>query len=422
MPRLVGVDIGGTNTDLVLVDTEARRLVTAKVPSTPVNQAEGLMAGLEALGAPLDAIDLLVHGTTVATNAVIERKGARCGLITTSGFRDVLELRRRDRPQTYGLIGTFEPLIERRFRREVAERMDAAGAVLTKLDRAEVQAIARGLASEGCEVLVIAFLHAYANPEHERAAAAAAAEVWPNDYIVVSSDIMPAVREFERSSTAAVSGYVQPLIGRYLARLTDRLGKGGYQRDLLVVQSNGGVMGAAVATRFAANTILSGPAAGVTAGAAIASELGLARAVSCDMGGTSLDICVIRDGAPDLTQQKQLAFGVPLCVPMLDADAIGAGGGSLARIDAAGILQVGPESAGAAPGPVAYGRGGTVPTITDANLVLGILAPEVEGGSNAGSIPLDRAKARDAIAERIGAPLGLGAEAAAEAIVTVASA
>ena len=422
MPKLLGVDIGGTNTDLVLIDTAAGRLITAKVASTPGNQADGLITGIGELGAGLDTIDLLVHGTTVATNAVIERKGARCGLITTAGFRDVLELRRRDRPMTYGLGGTFRPLIERRWRREVTERITAEGQVLTPLDVDEVKRVATALRDDGCEVLVIAFLNSYAEPQHEIAAAAAARDVWPNDYVVCSSSVMPAVREFERTSTAVVSGYVQPLIGRYLARLGERLGSGGYSKDLLVVQSNGGVMGADVAQRFAANTILSGPAAGVTAGAAIARELGLANAVSCDMGGTSLDICVIRNGSPDLIQQKTLDFGIPLCVPMLDVDAIGAGGGSLARIDAAGILQVGPESAGAQPGPAAFGAGGTIPTITDANVAIGILAPETRRPSNHGTRPLDRKLAQEAIAREIAGPLGLETAAAADAIVAVATA
>jgi len=422
MLKLVGVDIGGTNTDLVLIDNTAQRLITAKVPSTPGNQAEGLMTGIAELGTNLDAVDLLVHGTTVATNAVIERKGARCGLITTKGFRDVLELRRRDRPMTYGLIGTFRPLIERRYRREVTERITADAHVHTPIDIEEVKCVARSLREDGCEVLVIAFLNSYTDPAHEIAAAKAAREEWMNDFIVTSSSVMPAVREFERTSTAVVSGYVQPLIGRYLESLAERLKAGGYRQDLLVVQSNGGVMSADVATRFAANTILSGPAAGVTAGAAIARELGLNSAISCDMGGTSLDVCVIRSGAPDIAQQKTLDFGVPLCVPMLDADAIGAGGGSLARIDAAGILQVGPQSAGAVPGPVAFDAGGTIPTITDANVALGILAPATKQLAISGNRALNRKLARAAIAREIGESLGLSADEAAEAILTVAAA
>lgn len=421
MARLIGVDIGGTNTDLILVDTEAGRLQTAKVPTTAENQAEGLLQGIEALGTTPAEIDLLIHGTTVATNAVIERKGARCGLITTRGFRDVLELRRRDRPQTYGLIGEFQPLIERRFRREVDERVSAEGTILTPLDRKQLREVAKGLLADGCEVLVVCFLHAYANPEHEREARDALRGLWPNDFIVLSSETLPALREFERTSTAVVSGYVQPLIGRYLDRLAGRLAEAGYRRDLLVVQSNGGVMAAPVATRLAANTILSGPAAGVTAASAIAAEMDLAEVVSCDMGGTSLDVCLIRNAQPSLTHEKKLDFGVPLCIPMLDVDAIGAGGGSLAKIDAAGILQVGPESAGSRPGPVCSGSGGTVPTITDANLVLGLLDPENAIGRDRG-MGMDRDLARAAIAEKIGKPLRLGAEEAAEAVLVIAGA
>lgn len=421
MSRLIGVDIGGTNTDLIFIDEEAGRLVTAKVPTSAGNQAEGLLQGIEVLGVGADEIDLLIHGTTVATNAAIERKGARCGLITTAGFRDVLELRRRDRPHTYGLTGEFRPLIERRHRREVPERISAEGEVLEPLDLAALEREIAVLRRDGCEVLVLAFLHAYANPAHEREALGLARDLWPNDFIVLSSDVLPAMREFERTSTAAISGYVQPLIGRYLASLGQKLAAAGYQRDLLVVQSNGGVMAAPLATRFAANTILSGPAAGVTAAAAIARELNLADAVSCDMGGTSLDVCVIRDGRPGLSQQKMLDFGIPLALPMLDVDAIGAGGGSLARIDRAGILQVGPESAGSSPGPVCYGRGGTVPTVTDACLVLGLLDPDSAIGKGRGA-GMDRGLARRAVEDTIARPLGLETEAGAEAILTVTGA
>lgn len=421
MTRMVGVDIGGTHTDLIVVDTETRRLRTAKVPTTPGDQAVGLMSGLAALQADPAEIDLLVHGTTVATNAVIERKGARCGLITTAGFRDVLELRRRDRPDTYGLTGGFVPLIERRDRQEVKERIDADGAVLVPLDPEEVRAVAAGLRDAGCEVLVICFLHAYLNPIHEQQAAEAARAVWLNDCIVVSSEILPVVREFERCSTTAVSGYVQPLIGRYLASLGGKLREGGYRRDLLVVQSSGGLASAAVATRFAANTILSGPAAGVTAACAIGREMGIDDLVSCDMGGTSLDVCIIRGGEPGMTQTKAVSFGIPLGIPMLDVDAIGAGGGSLARLDGAGLLQVGPQSAGAVPGPVCFGRGGTVPTVTDANLILGLLDPAGAIGRHDGS-GMDVELARKAVATHVAAPLGVSVEVAAEAIVAIASA
>ena len=230
MTRLIGVDIGGTNTDLIFIDEAAGRLVTAKVPTTAQNQAEGLLQGIEALGVEAASIDLLIHGTTVATNAAIERKGARCGLITTAGFRDLLELRRRDRPNTYGLTGEFRPLIERRHRREVPGRIDSDGEVLEPLDLAALEGEIGALLADKCEVLVISFLHAYANPAHEREALARARDLWPNEYIVLSSDVLPALREFERTSTAAVSGYVQPLIGRYLSSLSGKLADAGYRR------------------------------------------------------------------------------------------------------------------------------------------------------------------------------------------------
>jgi N-methylhydantoinase A len=421
MTRLIGVDIGGTNTDLIFVDQHTGRLITAKVPTTAENQAEGLIEGIQALGIGLDEVDLLIHGTTVATNAAIERKGARCGLVTTLGFRDVLELRRRDRPHTYGLRAEFTPLVPRRDRREVRERISAEGEILEPLDLAAFEREVIELRDSGCEVLVIAFLHSYANTAHERAAQEAARRHWPSEYIVISSDVLPAIREFERTSTTVISGYVQPLIGRYLDSLGEKLGAAGLRRELLVVQSNGGVMAAPLATRFAANTILSGPAAGVTAAVSIAKELDIANAISCDIGGTSLDICVIRSGEPSMTQQTSIGFGLPLALPMLDVDAVGTGGGSFARLDRAGLLQVGPQSAGSRPGPVCYGRGGTVPTVTDACLVVGLLDPENAIGKSRGA-PMDAALSREALSAKIGEPLGIGPEAAAEAVLTVTGA
>ena len=418
MAHLIGVDVGGTNTDLVYVDTETGELRVAKVPSTPANQADGLMHGIDNLGVPLKDVDLLIHGTTVATNAVIERKGARCGLITTKGFRDVLEMGRRDRRQMYGLFGDFQPLIDRPDRREVDERVTAQGEILTPLDPDEVRAVAKALADDGCEALVISFMHSYANTANEKAAGEAARAVWPNDFVVTSSEVLPVVREFERTSTAAISGYVQPLISRYLTRLGERLKEGGYDKDFLVVQLNGGVMTSSVAARLASNTILSGPAAGVTAGAAIAADVGIGDVVCCDMGGTSFDACIIRGGQPVIANEKYLDFRIALSLPMLDVDAIGAGGGSIARIDSSGIIEVGPESAGADPGPACAGRGGTQSTVTDASLVLGYLDPDEAIGRDEG-VGMDVDLARHAVKERIADPLGLAVEDAAEAILTV---
>jgi N-methylhydantoinase A len=419
MNKFVGVDIGGTNTDLIFIDTQKRQLSIAKIPTTVEDQANGLLEGIEALGVTTGDVDLIIHGTTVATNAAIERKGAKCGLITTLGFRDVLELRRRDRPSTYGLSGGFIPLIPRHLRREVSERVSADGTVLTPLDVHAVRQEIKALLQAGCESLAICFLHSYANPQHEQLARDIALEIWPNDFVALSSEVLPTMREFERTSATAVTSYVQPLIGRYLQSLTAQLHAASYRRDLLVVQSNGGVMSAQLATRFAANTILSGPAGGVTAASAIAKDLNIKNAVSCDMGGTSLDICVIRDGIASITLQKTIDFGIPLGLPMMDVDAIGAGGGSIARIDGAGILQVGPDSAGANPGPACYGRGGTLATVTDASVVLGLLNPDAAIGKGHGS-GMDPALAYCAIEETLAKVLGLNVENAAEAILTLA--
>ena len=419
MNKFVGVDIGGTNTDLIFVDTEKRQLSIAKIPTTTQDQAQGLLEGIEALGVAPAQIDLIIHGTTVATNAAIERKGAQCGLITTLGFRDVLELRRRDRPNTYGLGGSFVPLIPRHLRREVNERVSADGTVLIPLDTHAVRREMQALLDAGCESLAICFLHSYANPQHEEMARDIALEIWPNEFVAISSQVLPTMREFERTSATAVTSYVQPLIGRYLQSLTDKLSIASYRRDLLVVQSNGGVMSANLATRFAANTILSGPAGGVTAASAIAKDLSIKNAVSCDMGGTSLDICVIRDGVASITLQKTIDFGIPLGLPMMDVDAIGAGGGSIARIDGAGILQVGPESAGANPGPACYARGGTLATVTDASVVLGLLNPDAAIGKGHGS-GMDEALAYSVIERTLASTLGLDVASAAEAILILA--
>ncbi|WP_439360434.1 hydantoinase/oxoprolinase family protein [Bradyrhizobium sp. DASA03007] len=418
MSHYLSVDIGGTHTDLIYIDDQAGEVKVAKVPTTAQNQAEGMFNGIADLDVSPAELDLVIHGTTVATNAVIERKGARCGLITTRGFRDVLELRRRDRPKVFGLTGTFAPLIDRPDRREVDERVLSTGEVLKVLDPEKVRAVARELLDGGCEVLVISLLNAYANPANERAAFDAVRDVWPNDYIVLSSNILPAIREFERTSTSAVSGYVQPLLSRYFRSLTEKLKASGYSKDLLIVQSNGGLMSADVAPKMAANTVLSGPAGGVTAAVEIARDCGVQNVVSADIGGTSLDICVIRKGTPPLTQSTALEFGIPLATPMLAIDAVGAGGGSLAWIDRSGLLQIGPESAGSDPGPACYGRG-TQPTITDALIVCGILDPQRAIGQHRGRVMVPEL-AEKAIEQKIGKPLGLGTVEAADAILQVA--
>jgi len=414
----IGVDVGGTFTDLLALDPEGGFFRVAKVPSTPEDQSVGFIAGLSRLNTDLAAVAALVHGTTVATNAVLERKGARCGLITTAGFRDVLELGRRTRPNPYGMTGSFEALIPRDLRAEVPERIDAAGRILTPLDEAAVRREVDRLRECGAEALVIHFVHAYANPVHEQRCAQIAREIWANQFVTLGSDILREVREFERGSTAALNGYVQQIVSRYLGRLSQNLRGAGLGDELLVMQGNGGMMAAGTAVDLAVHTILSGPAAGAIAAACIGSQAGHPNLVACDMGGTSFDVSLIVGGEPALSAEKDIAYGVPLRVPLVDIHTIGAGGGSIARITRAGLFQVGPESAGALPGPIAYSLGGTAVTVTDANLLLGRLNPDRLTGV-AGSAPMERISA--AIHEQIGAPLGLDAIGAAAAVLAVTS-
>jgi N-methylhydantoinase A len=414
----IGVDVGGTFTDLLALDPEHGVFRVAKVLSTPEDQSVGFIAGLSVLETDLAAVAALVHGTTVATNAVLERKGARCGLITTAGFRDVLELGRRTRPNPYGMTGSFEALIPRDLRAEVPERIDAAGRVLTPLDEAAVRQEVHRLRERGAEALVIHFIHAYANPAHEQRCAEIARDIWPNRFVTLGSDILREVREFERGSTAALNGYVQPIVSRYLGRLSQNLRSAGLNNELLVMQGNGGMMAAGTAIDLAVHTVMSGPAAGAIAAARIGMQAGYPNLVACDMGGTSFDVSLIAAGEPALSAEKDIAYGVPLRVPLVDIHTIGAGGGSIARITRAGLLQVGPDSAGARPGPIAYARGGTAVTVTDANLVLGRLNPDRLTGV-AGSAPMGRIAA--AIEEQIGAPLGLDGIAAATAVLAVTS-
>lgn len=415
--RLVGVDVGGTFTDLIYLDPAiSGGLRLAKVPTTPENQALGVLAALTAADADPAALDQIVHGTTTTTNALLERKIARTGLITTKGFRDILELGRRTRPTAYGLTGAFEPLIPRELRYEVTERVDADGDILTPLDEDEVRSVAAALKAVGCESVVVHFLHSYANQTHEQRAVAILQEAWPEITITAGSAILSEFREYERGTTAAVNAAIQPVLRRYLERLTGGLAERGYQRELLVMQGNGGTVAAAIAAQNAVNTVMSGPASGVIAAAYTASAAGISHAITYDMGGTSSDVGLILDGLPHIHAELDLEYGMPIHVPMVDVHTIGAGGGSIARIDDAGLLRVGPESAGAVPGPICYGRGGTAPTITDANLVLGRLDPSALLAVEM-PVTVDQVAAR--IEEVIGGPLGLNAAEAAAAILRV---
>ncbi|MBM3571084.1 MAG: hydantoinase/oxoprolinase family protein, partial [Alphaproteobacteria bacterium] len=417
---VVGVDVGGTFTDLIFIDGAAGgpAVRIAKVPTTPENQAFGVLAAIDAVGADLAHLSAIIHGTTVTTNALLERKIARVGLITTKGFRDVLELGRRTRPKPYGMTGRFEPLIPRELRLEVDERMDAEGRVVRPLDEAAVAAAVRRLLEAGAESLVIHFLHSYINPAHERRAAALARTLWPNAHVTAGHTILAEYREYERGVSAAVNAAIQPVLDRYIGRLTSELNRRGYGRELLVMQGNGGTVSARLVSENAVHTVMSGPASGVMAAAHAARAAGVTNLITYDMGGTSTDVGLVLNGLPAVSSELELEYAMPIHVPMVDVHTIGAGGGSLAWIDDAGMLRVGPESAGARPGPICYGRGGTRPTITDANLALGRLNPDK-------LLAVDRhvpvAEVRAAIAEQIGRPLGLDADEAAAAVIRIAN-
>ncbi|MEZ5728995.1 MAG: hydantoinase/oxoprolinase family protein [Burkholderiaceae bacterium] len=420
----VGVDVGGTFTDVFVLDPAGGEARILKVPSTRGDESVGFLAGVSgAVDAPA-SIATIVHGTTVGTNALLERKLARCGVITTRGFRDVLEMRRRDRPTTWGLWGRFEPVVAREHRLEVDERVLADGSVLQAVDTAAVRDAAHALLAAGCEAACIFFINSYANPANEIAALAVLRELWPNSHVTASHEILPEVREYERASTASLNAALQPVVGRYVERIERTLREQQVSAPLLIVQSNGGVMTVDAARRYPVRTALSGPAAGVIACAHLAAAAGFPNVITGDVGGTSFDVSLIVDGKVAQAAQKAVDFGLVIRTPMVEITTIGAGGGSIASVDASGLLQVGPESAGSTPGPVCYGQrpaSDTMgPTVTDANLVLGrINAARPIGG---GLERLDTDAARAAIAGAIAAPLGLDAEAAAEAVLTVANA
>jgi N-methylhydantoinase A len=431
MKRLVvGVDVGGTFTDLFVLNESQGTAEIIKVPSTRGEEAKGFMNGVlkinpsdpasSALG-PASALTTIVHGTTVGTNALLERKTAKTGLITTRGFRDVLEMRRRDRPQTWGLRGHFTPLIERDLRLEVDERVLADGQVHTPVDIGQVQAQAQALLAAGCDAVCVFFINAYANRVNEQLAAQAVRDIWPNPHVTAASEVLPEIREFERCSTAVLNAALQPVVGGYLSRLDSDLRAQGFSGELLIVQSNGGVMSRQTASEAPVRTALSGPAAGVMACAEVARASGFPNVITGDMGGTSFDVSLVAQGQASLTAQTAIDFGMVVRSPMIQIETIGAGGGSIAHVDISGMLQVGPESAGSNPGPVCYGRGNLRPTVTDANVVLGrICAARPLGGGLLGN--LDEEAARQAIEVHVARPLGLGVDAAAEAILTVANA
>ncbi|MFQ6672542.1 MAG: hydantoinase/oxoprolinase family protein [Candidatus Tectimicrobiota bacterium] len=420
----LGIDIGGTFTDFVLLDEDSGRVSNAKLPSTPKEPAQAFVQGIRAVlarnGIGREGLTAIAHGTTVATNALLEKKGGRTGLLTTGGFRDILEIRRhvRGQGQIYDLF--FEPptpLVPRHWRKEVRERLDARGQVLVPLDEADALAKARELVAEGVQAIAVVLLHAHLNGQHESRIKALIQQEFPDCPVSISCEVSPEMREYERTSTTVVDASLQPVVAQYIGSLETRLQNEGVSAPLRIMQGNGGVMPAGRAATRPVGLVASGPVAGVIGGMAVGQAAGFERVITMDMGGTSCDLCLVEE-APRLTTQKEVD-GNPIRVPMFDLHVIGAGGGSLAWVDEGGALRVGPHSAGAEPGPVCYLRGGTEPTVTDANLVLGRLNPEYFLG---GAMKLDKDAARAALQERIARRFALSVEEAAAGILRVVNA
>ncbi|PYM27414.1 MAG: 5-oxoprolinase [Candidatus Rokuibacteriota bacterium] len=417
---IVGIDVGGTFTDLTAVDEATGRVVVTKVPSRPRHEAEAVLAGLDALGIAARDVRRLVHGTTVGTNTVLERRGARVAILTTAGFRDLIEIGRTKRNIPALFVPTFvrpKPVVERKHRFEVVERLAADGSVLTTLDSGSVERALEAASAAGAEAIAVCLLHAYLNPTHERTIADAAKGRCPGVPVSCSADVVAEYREFERFSTTVLNAYLQPLMDGYLSGLEERLRATGYAHGVLTVASSGGMMTTETARRLPIKTIFSGPAGGVSQACFVGASLGVRDLITYDMGGTSTDVCLVRDLSP-LTTSDAMVGAFPVKVPQIDMHTVGAGGGSLAWLDLDGSLQVGPLSAGAMPGPAAYGLGGTEPTVTDANVVLGRIGTTRRLG---GSIALDATRARTAVADlarRMGGRLGV--EALAEGIVRIA--
>jgi N-methylhydantoinase A/acetone carboxylase, beta subunit len=417
---VIGVDVGGTFTDIFVYDQIDRKVQTTKIPSTRGDQSKGFAEGIARIVPDSSEIATIVHGTTVGTNALLERKGSRTGIITTRGFRDVIEMRRRDRPTTWGLWGQYTPVISREHRLEVEERVLADGTVRVAVNDDEVRGKAEQLLAAGCESVCVFFINGYANDANERRAVETVRAVWPNGYVTAATEIAPEIREFERLSTAALNAYLQPVVSSYLDRLEKTLRERGFAGDILIVQSNGGVMSIDTAKRFPIRTALSGPAAGVMAGQAIAKAAGFPNIITCDMGGTSFDVSLVTNGESALAAQTAIDFGLVVRTPMIEITTIGAGGGSIAQIDSGGILQVGPESAGSDPGPVCYGLGNDRPTVTDANVILGRINAERPIGGKLARLDVEAARA--AVEKHIAGPLCISVEEAAEAILKIANA
>jgi N-methylhydantoinase A len=417
----IGVDIGGTFTDVALEVGERR--FTAKTLTTSRAPEEGVLSAVHAViteaGTEPGTVSVIIHGTTLATNALIERKGAKTALLTTEGFRDVVEIRHENRFEQYDVnIDLPEPLVPRRRRLPIRERVNAQGEILLKLDESSVITAIDKLAAEGVEAVAVGFLHSFTNPEHEHRVGEAVSRALPRVAVTLSSDVSPEMREYERFSTACANAYLQPLMGRYVANLERELQRAGFRCPMLLMTSGGGITSAETAIRFPVRLVESGPAGGAIFAACIARQNGLDEVVSFDMGGTTAKICLIDKAQPQTARVFEVAriyrflkgSGLPLRIPVIEMVEIGAGGGSIARVDSLGRIVVGPESAGSDPGPVCYGKGGTEPTVTDADIVLGRIDPTTFSG---GKMALDADGTERAVAKQIGSPLDLSTEHAA---------
>lgn len=415
----VGVDIGGTFTDFALHDTRTHKLVGIKVPTVPADPVRGVLAGLKVLreehGVEPTQIGYFVHGTTIGVNALIERRGARLGLLVTRGFRDLLLIQRLRLPQPQNWYGARAvPLIPREYVYEIDERLAADGSVHQELSLDTVAAAAAQARASGLEGLVICFLHAFRNPEHERVAREFLAHQAPDIFVCCSHEIWPQMREYERSIVSIINAYVMPPVSSYLTKLQQELRDLGVPAEPYITRSNGGIMSARRASRSTAETLLSGPASGVIGAVRVAQQAGIKNLITLDVGGTSADVAIVEDGAPHNSLSEHIA-DLPIMMPVLGVTCVGAGGGSIAVLDAAGVLKVGPESAGADPGPACFGKGGTQATVTDALLLCGYLNAATYAG---GRLALDLASAHRVIGQ-MATPLGMTPEQLAEGILTV---
>jgi N-methylhydantoinase A len=418
--KLAGVDVGGTFTDVIVADTETAEVRIHKVASTPADPSEGLIAGVGAADGDIAAIDALLHGTTIATNALLTHDGATVGMITTRGYRDVLHIARHQRPQHYSILQEVpwqdRALIRRRYRKVVTERMGPTGEILAPLAEEEVARAAEELRDRGVEAIVIGFINSYRNPAHEERAREIVLSVHPDAFVTTSASVFPQFREYERFTTAAINGFVGLKVRNYLDRLRSRMSERGMRAELRLMRSNGGVVTSEVAGALPATLLLSGPAAGVLAGAHVGRSCGHENLITFDVGGTSADIGIVTPrGITEATARDTFIAGYPILVPMIDVHTVGAGGGSIAYVDPGGAFRVGPRSAGAEPGPACYARGGEEATVTDANVVLGRLRPEYFLG---GEMAIEPRLATEAIG-RLSRELSLPVEETAAGVVTL---